>query len=55
MSISTSYWTTVWRWLRGWGRFGEIRFKPGWSARSPASQAGGRQQVRFRDQGHQRV
>ena len=36
MSISTSYWTTVWRWLRGWGRFGEIRFKPGWSARSPA-------------------
>lgn len=33
---SASYWRNVGRWLGGWARFGEVRFKPGWSARSPA-------------------
>lgn len=36
MTLSTSYWRNVWRWLAGFGRLGALRYKPGWSARSPA-------------------
>lgn len=36
MTLSTSYWRNVWRWAAGFGRLGTLRYKPGWSARSPA-------------------